>query len=171
MSHFVPKHEMTEEDIKLQFITPAIMAKWPNNRITMETKITDGKINLRGNMVSRQKPKKADYVLYINANNPIAIVEAKDNRHTVSHGLQQAMTYAQMMGIPFAYSSNGDAFMEHDFLTGQERQIPMDQFPSPDELYARYKAGANNGEGLSPAEEQAIQQPYYSSQNTYPPRY
>lgn len=171
MSHFVPKHEMTEEDIKLQFITPAIIAKWPNNRITMETKITDGKINLRGNMVSRQKPKKADYVLYINANNPIAIVEAKDNKHTVSHGLQQAMTYAQMMGIPFAYSSNGDAFMEHDFLTGQERQIPMDQFPSPDELYARYKAGANNGEGLSPAEEQAIQQPYYSSQNTYPPRY
>ena len=171
MSHFVPKHEMTEEDIKLQFITPAIMAKWPNNRITMETKITDGKINLRGNMVSRQKPKKADYVLYINANNPIAILEAKDNKHTVSHGLQQAMTYAQMMGIPFAYSSNGDAFMEHDFLTGQERQIPMDQFPSPDELYARYKAGANNGAGLSPAEEQAIQQPYYSSQNTYPPRY
>ena len=171
MSHFVPKHKMTEEDIKLQFITPAIIAKWPNNRITMETKITDGKINLRGNMVSRQKPKKADYVLYINANNPIAIVEAKDNKHTVSHGLQQAMTYAQMMGIPFAYSSNGDAFMEHDFLTGQERQIPMDQFPSPDELYARYKAGANNGEGLSPAEEQAIQQPYYSSQNTYPPRY
>lgn len=171
MSHFVPKHEMTEEDIKLQFITPAIIAKWPNNRITMETKITDGKINLRGNMVSRQKPKKADYVLYINANNPIAIVEAKDNKHTVSHGLQQAMTYAQMMGIPFAYSSNGDAFMEHDFLTGQERQIPMDQFPSPDELYARYKAGTNNGEGLSPAEEQAIQQPYYSSQNTYPPRY
>ncbi len=171
MSHFVPKHEMTEEDIKLQFITPAIMAKWPNNRITMETKITDGKINLRGNMVSRQKPKKADYVLYINANNPIAIVEAKDNKHTVSHGLQQAMTYAQMMGIPFAYSSNGDAFMEHDFLTGQERQIPMELFPSPDELYARYKAGANNGAGLSPAEEQAIQQPYYSSQNTYPPRY
>ena len=79
MSHFVPKHEMTEEDIKLQFITPAIMAKWPTNRITMETKITDGKINLRGNMVFRQKPKKADYVLYINANNPIAIVEAKDN--------------------------------------------------------------------------------------------
>lgn len=71
MSHFVPKHEMTEEDIKLQFITPAIMAKWPTNRITMETKITDGKINLRGNMVFRQKPKKADYVLYINANNPI----------------------------------------------------------------------------------------------------
>ena len=171
MSHFVPKQNMTEEDIKLQFITPAITAKWPTNRITMETKITDGKINLRGNLVSRQKPKKADYVLYINENNPIAIVEAKDNKHTVSHGLQQAMTYAQMMGIPFAYSSNGDAFMEHDFLTGTERQIPMNQFPSPDELYERYKLGANNGSGLSAAEELVIQQPYYTSQNTYSPRY
>lgn len=171
MSHFVPKQNMTEEDIKLQFITPAITAKWPTNRITMETKITDGKINLRGNLVSRQKPKKADYVLYINENNPIAIVEAKDNKHTVSHGLQQAMTYAQMMGIPFAYSSNGDAFMEHDFLTGMERQIPMNQFPSPDELYGRYKLGANNGSGLSAAEELVIQQPYYTSQNTYSPRY
>lgn len=171
MSHFVPKQNMTEEDIKLQFITPAITAKWPTNRITMETKITDGKINLRGNLVSRQKPKKADYVLYINENNPIAIVEAKDNKHTVSHGLQQAMTYAQMMGIPFAYSSNGDAFMEHDFLTGMERQIPMNQFPSPDELYERYKLGANNGGGLSAAEELVIQQPYYTSQNTYSPRY
>lgn len=171
MSHFVPKQNMTEEDIKLQFITPAITAKWPTTRITMETKITDGKINLRGNLVSRQKPKKADYVLYINENNPIAIVEAKDNKHTVSHGLQQAMTYAQMMGIPFAYSSNGDAFMEHDFLTGMERQIPMNQFPSPDELYGRYKLGANNGSGLSAAEELVIQQPYYTSQNTYSPRY
>ena len=121
--------------------------------------------------MSRQKPKKADYVLYINENNPIAIVEAKDNKHTVSHGLQQAMTYAQMMGIPFAYSSNGDAFMEHDFLTGTERQIPMNQFPSPDELYERYKLGANNGSGLSAAEELVIQQPYYTSQNTYSPRY
>lgn len=171
MSHFISKQDMTEEDIKLQFITPAITAKWPTNLITMETKITDGKINLRGNLVSRQKPKKADYVLYINANNPIAIVEAKDNKHTVSQGLQQAMTYAQMMDIPFAYSSNGDAFMEHDFLTGLERQLPMDQFPSPDELYARFKAGANKGSGLSETEELAIQQPYYSSQNTYPPRY
>ena len=108
MSHFVPKQNMTEEDIKLQFITPAITAKWPTNRITMETKITDGKINLRGNLVSRQKPKKADYVLYINENNPIAIVEAKDNNHSISFGLQQAMAYAQMLDLPFAYSSNGD---------------------------------------------------------------
>ena len=129
----IDKKQMTEEDIKLQFITPAITVKWSLDRITMETKITDGKINLKGNFVFREKPKKADYVLYINANNPIAIVEAKDNKHTVSFGLQQAMTYAQMLDVPFAYSSNGDAFYEHDFLTGQERQLDLCDFPTPDE--------------------------------------
>ena len=158
---------MTEEDIKLQFITPAITAKWSLDRITMETKITDGKINLKGNFVFREKPKKADYVLYINVNNPIAIVEAKDNKHTVSFGLQQAMTYARMLDVPFAYSSNGDAFYEHDFLTGQERQLALSEFPSPDELFARYQAG----KGLNDKEMQIINQPYYTSQTTYAPRY
>nr|MBP8640859.1 DEAD/DEAH box helicase family protein [Oscillospiraceae bacterium] len=163
----IDKKQMTEEDIKLQFITPAITAKWNLNRITMETKITDGKINLKGNFVFREKPKKADYILYINANNPIAIVEAKDNKHTVSHGLQQAMTYAQMLDVPFAYSSNGDAFYEHDFLAGQERQIPLSEFPSPDELMARYQAA----KGLNDKEKEIIAQPYYTSQTTYAPRY
>ena len=87
------KKQMSEEDIKLKYITPAITAHWDQKKITMETKITDGKINLKGNLVFREKPKKADYVLYLNANNPIAIIEAKDNNHTVSYGLQQAMTY------------------------------------------------------------------------------
>lgn len=163
----IDKKQMTEEDIKLQFITPAITAKWNLNRITMETKITDGKINLKGNFVFRENPKKADYILYINANNPIAIVEAKDNKHTVSHGLQQAMTYAQMLDVPFAYSSNGDAFYEHDFLAGQERQIPLSEFPSPDELMARYQAA----KGLNDKEKEIIDQPYYTSQTTYAPRY
>lgn len=114
------------------------------------SKFTDGKVNIKGNLVSREPAKKADYILYINANNPIAIVEAKDNHHSVSYGLQQAMAYAQMMDIPFAYSSNGDAFYEHDFLTGLERQVPLDQFPTYDELYERFKAEANGGSGLSP---------------------
>ena len=122
------KKEMTEEDIKLNYITPALLTSGWKDKITMETKVkfTDGKINLRGNIVSREAPKKADYVLYINANNPIAIVEAKDNAHSVSHGLQQAMIYAQILDVPFAYSSNGDGFYEHDFLTGQERQLALD---------------------------------------------
>ena len=102
---------MYEEDIKFHYITPAIESKWGKDRITMETKITDGRINLRGNFVVREKPKRADYILYINANNPIAIVEAKDNNHAVSHGLQQAITYARMLDVPFAYSSNGDGFL------------------------------------------------------------
>ena len=170
MSDIIPKWQMTEEDIKLNFITPALSPKW-NGRMTMETQITDGKINLRGNLVSRAQPKRADYVLYINANNPIAIVEAKDNQHAVADGLQQTMTYAQMLDVPFAYSSNGDAFREHDFLMGTERDIAMEDFPTPDELYARFQKGANGGAGLTQAEEAIIGQPYYSSQSTYPPRY
>lgn len=165
------KKQMTEEDIKLHYITPAIQAKWGLDRITMETKITDGRINLRGNITVREKPKKADYVLYLHKNKPLAIVEAKDNNHTVSYGLQQAMTYALMQDIPFAYSSNGDGFAEHDFLTGKERTLSLDEFPTPEELTARWEKGANGGEGISDNEKKVIEQPYYSSQNTYDPRY
>ena len=169
MSTIIPKHQMTEEDIKLNYITPALLQKGWQNRITMETavKITDGKINLRGNMAVREAPKKADYLLYVSANNPIAVVEAKDNHHSISYGLQQAMTYAQMLDLPFAYSSNGDGFVEHDFLTGQVRQFGMDEFPTEAELLTRY----NQESGATPAQEAIRKQPYYSSQNTYPPRY
>lgn len=173
MDTIIPKNQMTEEDIKLNFITPALVNRGWNNKITMETmvKFTDGKINLRGNIVSRSNPKKADYILYFNANNPIAVVEAKDNHHSVSYGMQQAIDYATMLDIPFAYSSNGDAFMEHDFLTGLERQIPLDEFPTYDELKERFIKESNQGTGLSDTEIEAINQPYYSSQTTYPPRY
>ncbi len=92
------KKQMSEEDIKLNFITPAIQPNWQGH-ITMETKITDGRINIKGNIVARSKPKFADYMLYLNDGKPITVVEAKDNNHSVSHGLQQAMTYAQMMDL------------------------------------------------------------------------
>ena len=165
------KKQMTEEDIKLQYITPAIQAKWGLDRMTMETRITDGRINLKGNLITREKPKKADYVLYIAKNKPIAIVEAKDNNHSVSYGLQQAITYAQMQDIPFAYSSNGDGFQEHDLLTGMERTLTMNAFPTVEELTARWENEANDGKGVSEKEKKIIYQPYYSSQNTYDPRY
>ena len=165
------KKQMTEEDIKLQYITPAIQSKWGLDRMTMETKITDGQINLRGNFVVRSKPKKADYVLYLSSNKPIAIVEAKDNNHSVSYGLQQAITYARMMDVPFAYSSNGDAFQEHDLLTGLERTLPLDAFPTVEELSARWESESNGGKGVSPDEKKIIAEPYFSSQNTYDPRY
>ena len=171
MSTILTKKEMTEEDIKFHYISPAIVSKWDKDKITMETKITDGKINLRGNLISREKPKKADYVLYLNPNKPIAIVEAKDNKHSISYGLQQAMTYAEMLDVPFAYSSNGDGFFEHDFLTGKERELSLDEFPTEEELINRYKAESNDGEGLSSQEEKIIEQPYFSSMNSYPPRY
>ena len=158
---------MSEEDIKLQYITPAITSKWGREKMTMETRITDGKINLKGNFVFRENPKRADYILYLSANNPIAIVEAKDNTHSVSHGLQQAIAYARMLDLPFAYSSNGDGFAEHDFLTGQEREFNLDEFPTEQELIERYKKES----GVTPQQEIVIEQPYYSSQNTYPPRY
>lgn len=167
----IPKAQMSEEDIKFHFITPAITSKWNSDHITLETKITDGRVNLKGNFAFRETAKRADYVLYLNQNNPIAIVEAKDNNHSISHGLQQAMTYAQMLDVPFAYSSNGDGFAEHDFLTGQESTFGMDEFPTEQELITRYKAEANDGAGLSEVQETIIQQPYYSSQTTYPPRY
>lgn len=167
MSPILPKHQMSEEDIKLQYITPSITSKWSRDKITMETRITDGKINLKGNFVFREKPKRADYILYLNANNSIAIVEAKDNTHNVSHGLQQAMTYAKMLDVPFAYSSNGDGFAEHDFITGQEREFSLDEFPTEQELIARYKQES----GLTLPQETVLEQPYYTSQNTYPPRY
>ena len=171
MSMVLDKKQMTEEDIKLQYITPAITSKWNIHKITMETQITDGKVNLKGNFVFREKPKRADYILYLGANNPIAIIEAKDNNHSVSFGLQQAITYAKMLDLPFAYSSNGDGFMEHDFLTGQEREFGLDEFPTEVELIDRYKAERNGGAGITPAQEKVLDQPYYSSQNTYPPRY
>ena len=167
LSPILPKHQMSEEDIKLQYITPSITSKWSREKITMETRITDGKINLKGNFVFREKPKRADYILYLSVNNPIAVVEAKDNTHSVSHGLQQAMTYAKMLDVPFAYSSNGDGFVEHDFLTGQEREFGLDEFPTEQELVARYKQES----GLTPQQETVLEQPYYTSQNTYPPRY
>lgn len=159
---------MTEEDIKYQYISPAIEdSGWPRSNIAMEKAITDGKINIRGNIVVRSSPKKADYVLYIEKNYPIAIVEAKDNKHSVSHGIQQAKEYCEMMDVPFAYSSNGDAFQEYDFLTGQEREIKLNEFPSPEKLLERYKAEAN----ITEKEEKVMKQPYYSSQTTYDPRY
>lgn len=173
MDFILPKNQMSEEDVKLNFITPALIKSGWQNKITMETKaqFTDGKINLKGNLVNRSKPKFCDYVLYYNSYKPIAIVEAKDNNHSVSHGLQQAMTYAQMLDVPFAYSSNGDAFEEYDFLTGNQRTVPLDEFPTKEELYSRWKSNSHDGAGISEQEEEIINQPYYTSQKTFAPRY
>lgn len=166
--------QLSEEDIKLRYITPSIVDKgWSVDNITMETKVklTDGKINLRGNLVSRGKAKYADYVLYYNRATPIAIVEAKDASHAVAHGLQQAKECAQMMDVPFAFSSNGMGYQEYDFLTGKERYFSMDQFPTKEDLYARFISESNGGAGLSDNQMKVIDQPFCTGQDIFPPRY
>lgn len=166
--------KLTEEDVKFRYINDAITTKgWTKDSIFMEqqVKFTDGKINLHGNLVHREKPKFADYVLYVNKATPIAIIEAKDATHSVSHGLQQAMEYAKMLDVKFAYSSNGNGFAEHDFLTGKERTFAMDKFPSHEELIERYTSESNDGKGLSEKEKLIISQPLCSGQSIFPPRY
>ena len=140
----------------------------------METQITDGRINLRGNLVSRARPKKADYILYINANHPIAIVEAKDNRHAVGDGLQQAMTYAQMLDVPFAYSSNAMTVpWSMTFSQGRSAIFGPGRLPTAQAAVSPASSWASSGgKALNPpGGSDCLEQPYYSSQNTYPPRY
>ena len=162
------KKDLTEEDIKLRFITPAIKkAGWKNEHIRMEYYFTDGRVVFQGNIHARQAGKKADYLLFHAANKPIAIVEAKDNNKPLGGGMQQAMEYAQILDIPFAYSSNGDGFLEHDFLTGKETELSLKQFPTPENLYKRLvDAKQLSGEALK-----IVEQPFYSDPYTYDPRY
>ncbi len=166
--------EMSEEDVKTQFITPAICkGGWHLDYITMEqrVKLTDGKVTLSGNIVGREKPMYADYVLYYNRQTPLAIVEAKAYNKELGHGIQQAMAYGKKMNVPFVYSSNGQGFLEHDFLTGKERVLGLNEFPSKDELYARFKRGGDEVPGITEDEERLMSVPFHSAQGVYPPRY
>ena len=194
MSDIFDIKDMTEEDIKLQFITPALTAKWDVKKITMETspanKFTDGKVHIKGNIPSRDKGKRCDYVLWYNKGTPLAIVEAKDNNHSSSFGMQQAITYGIMMNVPFVYTSNGDSFFEHDFTTGLEKELPLSEFPTAEELYNRWKnvdaekivevenkmLYAIDGDTKFydvPLcfEENLMNTPFYSGADCYPPRY
>ena len=143
MSDIFAINEMTEEDINLQYITPVLLSKWDIKKITMETsplnKFTDGKVRIKVNIPSRDKGKQCDYVLWHNKGTPLAIVEAKDNNHSSSYGMQQAISYGIMMNVPFVYTSNGSSFFEHDFTTGIEKEFPLSGFPTAEELYNRWK--------------------------------
>ena len=157
MSELMTKHEMTEEDIKLQYITPAIeSAGWDKlKQIKMEYNFTDGRVIVRGNVTARGKRKRTDYLLYYKPNIPLAIVEAKDNRHSVGAGMQQAIEYAEVLDIPFVYSSNGNGFLEHDMKSGKERELMLEQFPSPHDLWQRHIGD----EHFTPEQEQLITEP------------
>lgn len=169
------KQQLSEIDICDLFITPAIKAAGWNQltQIRREYPISPGPIVVRGNMSSRnkKKSKRADYALLREAGIPLAIVEAKDNTHTVSHGLQQALGYAGILDLPCAFSSNGDAFASHNKVPADgediEREFPLTAFPSPDELWRRYKKHRN----IKDAEEELVLQPYHLDAYGKEPRY
>lgn len=162
------KLQMSEADIRSKFITPEIRnAGWDDRQIREEFSFKADKTFTDGQMMVDSKTKKArrldakraDYLLYQAPNQKIAVVEAKDNKHTARDGLQQAMDYARLLDVPFAYSSNGDEFVEHDFLTGVQRTLPITQFPTPQELKERWEIQ------YTPEQLKIIQQPYYTSAN------
>ena len=137
------KKELSERDICTKFITPAIVnAGWGiKKQIRKELTFTSGRIHVKGNSAARGTPKRADYVLYHKPHIPIAIIEAKDNNHSVRSGIQQAIDYAEILDLPFAYSSNGDGLIQHDRTVEQgeiELELKMSEFPSPNELWDRY---------------------------------
>lgn len=160
---------MTEEEVKLNYITPAIeQAGWQKKQIRMEYPINAGKIVLRGNIVKRLKKKKADYVLFYKENLPLAVVEAKDNDHLIGDGMFQAQEYASKLDVRFVFTSNGDGFLCHDMATGEEKQINLDEFPSPEALYEeQFKEEIENNPNLKTI----IDTPYYYGEETFAPRY
>jgi len=161
---------LTEEDIKLRYVTPAIeKAGWSKEQIFMEYFFTDGQVMVRGNTVKRGKRKKVDYLLtHTNGQIPLAIVEAKDASFTVGAGMQQALDYARILNIPFAYSTNGSGFLEHDFFTGSETILNNDQFPTETELWSRYL----DAKGLSADQEKVITEPdHFDPFSKRKPRY
>ncbi|MCH1626124.1 EcoAI/FtnUII family type I restriction enzme subunit R [Fredinandcohnia quinoae] len=163
------KSKLSERDICTKFITPAIQqAGWDiKKQVREEYSFTDGRVIVRGNLTTRGKRKRADYLLYYQANLPIAIIEAKDNNHSIGSGMQQAIEYGDILDVPFVFSSNGDGFIEHDMLTGLEREVSLEQFPSPTDLWIRYK----QFKGLTQEQEEIITEPYYYTIGDKTPRY
>jgi type I restriction enzyme R subunit len=166
------KRDLSERDICSKFIGPAVKrAGWDGMlQIREEVNFTKGRIIVRGKLVSRGKAKRADYILYLKPNIPIAIIEAKDNNHSVGDGMQQALDYAATLNIPFVFSSNGDGFVFHDrtgMSTPKEADLTLDQFPTPADLWEKYRVW----KGLTPDEEKIILQDYFDDGSGKAPRY
>ena len=155
-------YALSERDICTKFILPAVKRAGWNEMVQVREEVyfTKGRIIVRGRLVTRGKAKKADFVLYYKPNIPIALIEAKDNNHSVGAGIQQGLDYAATLDIPFVFSSNGDGFVFHD-CTGasvpMETNLELDAFPSPADLWARYRAW----KGLDPEAEQIVLQDYF----------
>ncbi|MFH1884111.1 MAG: DEAD/DEAH box helicase family protein [Planctomycetota bacterium] len=166
------KKELSERDICTKFITPAIeQAGWDRlTQLREEVYLTEGRIIVRGRVTTRGKRKWADYVLYHKPNIPIAVIEAKDNNHAIGGGMQQALEYGEMLDVPFIYSSNGDGFLEHDntATSGKtEREIPLNAFPSPQELWRRYCLYKS----IDQTNQHIFTEDYYSDPTGKTPRY
>lgn len=164
------KSQLSERDICTKYITPAIVkAGWDQspNHFREEVSFTAGKIKVRGKLVSRGKSKRADYILFYKPNLPIALIEAKDNTYPIGGGMQQALDYGEILDIPFVYSSNGDGFIEHDRTIGKEKELLLDAFPPPLDLWSRYKLARD----FSTEQETIVTQDYYFDASGKKPRY
>lgn len=165
------KKDLSEADICDRYITPAIYeAGWKKSQIRREYSFTDGQMIVRGQMAARGARKRADYLLYYPSNQPIAVIEAKDNKHSMSAGIQQALSYAKALKVPFVFSSNGDGFLFHDrsgTYTLVEQQLSLDAFPSPEELWQHYK----QWQDLQTANEDLLTSSYYIEIGGKEPRY
>lgn len=167
------KKDLSERDICTKFITPAVIdAGWDlHTQIREEVSFTKGRIIVRGKLHTRGEIKRADYILYYKSNIPLAVIEAKDNKHSVNAGIQQALNYAETLGIPFVFSSNGDGFLFHDKTGSSEKletELSLNEFPSPSELWQRYC----QWKGLAtPSALQTIEMPYYDDGTGRAPRY
>ena len=166
------KKSLSEASIISKYIMPSIEdAGWDRQKqIAQEISFTDGRIIVRKKVVTRGIRKRADIILYYKNNLPLAIIEAKDNTHSIDAGMQQGLNYGEILDIPFVYSSNGDGFIEHDRTKSEgqiERELTLEQFPSPEELWKRYKAH----KGLTDYQEEVVTHNYYYDQDCFPPRY
>lgn len=167
------KKQLSERDICTKYITPAIeKAGWDiRKQFREEVSFTDGRIIVQGKIHTRGKQKRADYILYHKPNVPIAIIEAKGNNHKVGDGMQQALEYAEILHVPFVFTSNGDSFVFHDNTksTGEiEKEISLDAFPSPSELWNKYLQYKDIDK---PVAQEIVEQDYYVDDSGMSPRY
>ncbi|MBD2563131.1 MULTISPECIES: EcoAI/FtnUII family type I restriction enzme subunit R [Nostoc] len=172
MSEAIDKKSLSERDICTKYITPALTNRaWDiNTQIREEVTLTKGSVIVRGKLASRGEQKRADYVLYHKPGVPLAVIEAKDNNHSVSAGMQQAIATGELIDVPFIFSSNGDAFMMCDrtITEGErEREIPLSQFPTPQELWQKYC----DWKGIDSEIQPIVSQDYYPSPDKKQPRY
>ena len=166
------KQQLSERDICTQYITPALVRSgWElATQVREEFSLTNGRILVRGKLHARARNKRADYVLFYKPNLPIAVIEAKDNRHSLGDGMQQGLGYGELLQVPFIFSSNGDGFLFHNKIAVDgviEREIGLDEFPSAETLWQWWAAHR----GLSEAQQNLVKQDYYSDGSDKTPRY